>query len=86
MSNYQLKHSVYFPKIINYFCCFVTKLCLTLCDWMGYSLQVPSVHVISQARIQDWFAISTPGDLPNTGTESRSPTLQADSLESEPPE
>ena len=27
-----------------------------------------------------------PGDLPNTGTEPRSPTLQADSLPSEPPE
>ena len=32
-----------------------------------------------------WVAISFPRDLPNPGIEPRSPTLQADSLLSEPP-
>ena len=40
-----------------------------------------SVHGISQARILEWVS---PGDLSNPGTEPRSPTLQADSLLSEP--
>ena len=30
--------------------------------------------------------MSPPGDLPNSGIEQRSPALQADSLQSEPPE
>ena len=58
MSTYQLKNGVYFAKIVNYFCCLVTKLYPTLCDCMDCSLQISSVHVISQARIQEWFAIS----------------------------
>ena len=41
-------------------------------------------HGIFQARILKWL-LSLPGDLPNPGIKSRSPTLQADSLPSEPP-
>ena len=37
----------------------------------------------NQARILEWSP--PPGDLPNPGIEPRSPTLQADSLPSEPP-
>ena len=37
------------------------------------------------ASILEWAASPPPGDLPNTGIELRSPTLQADSLLSEPP-
>ena len=33
--------------------------CLTLCDGMGSSLQGTSVHGILQARILEWFAISS---------------------------
>ena len=44
-----------------------------------------SVHGIIQARILEWVAFPSPGDLPNPGTEPRSPALQADSLPSEPP-
>ena len=40
---------------------------------------------IIQARILEWVAFPSPGDLPNPGIEPRSPTLQADSLPSEPP-
>ena len=41
-----------------------------------------TVHGILQARILESFP--SPGDLPNPGIESRSPTLQADSLPAEP--
>ena len=40
------------------------------------------------SRQQYWSGLPcpSPGDLPNPGIEPRSPTLQADSLPSEPPE
>ena len=44
-----------------------------------------SVHGILQARILEWVAIPSPGDLPNPGIKPGSPALQADSLPSEPP-
>ena len=37
------------------------------------------------SRILEWAAMPSPGDLPNPETKSVSPTLQADSLPSEPP-
>ena len=43
-----------------------------------------TVHGILQARILEWVAFPSPGDLPNPGTELRSPALQADSLPAEP--
>ena len=43
-----------------------------------------SVHRISQARILEWVAVPSPGDLPDPGIEPGSPALQADSLPSEP--
>ena len=39
-----------------------------------------TVHGILQARILGWVAL---GDLPNLGTEPRSPALQVDSLPAE---
>jgi len=42
-----------------------------------------SVHEISQAMILEWVAISFSRDLPDPGTEPKSPALQADSLLSE---
>ena len=44
-----------------------------------------TVHRILQSRLLEWVAFPSPGDLPNTGIEPRSPTLQADSLPSDPP-
>ena len=38
---------------------------------------------ISQTRILKWLAIPSPGDLPDPGTEPRSPAPQADSLPTE---
>ena len=54
-------------------------------DPMDYSPPGSSAHGISQTRILKWLAIPYPGDLPDPGTETRSPALQADALPSEPP-
>ena len=43
-----------------------------------------SAHGIFQARILEWVAIPSPGDLPDRGNGLGSPALQADSLPSEP--
>ena len=45
----------------------------------------PLVHGILQARILEWVAIPSPGDLPNPGIKHGSPALYADSLPSKPP-
>ena len=50
-----------------------------------YSPSGSSVHGILQARVLEWVVIPSSGDLPDPGIELRSPTLQADSLHSEPP-
>jgi len=53
---------------------------------MDCSLPGSSVHRIFQARILEWVAVPSPGDLPNPGIKPRSPAWQADSFpESEPP-
>ena len=57
----------------------VAQSCPTLCDPMDYT-----VHGILQARILEWVAFPFFRDLPNPGSESRSPTLQADPLLTEP--
>ena len=44
-----------------------------------------SIHGILQARILEWEAIPSPGDIPDPGIKPRSLALQADSLSSEPP-
>ena len=43
-----------------------------------------TVHGILQARLLEWVAFPFSGDLPNPGTELRSPTLQVDSSPAEP--
>ena len=57
----------------------VAQSYLTLWDPMDYT-----VHGILQARILEWVAFPSLGDLLNPGIEPRSPTLQADSLRAEP--
>ena len=59
----------------------VIQSCPTLCDHMDCP-----VHGILQARILEWVAFPFSRDLPNPGTEPRSPVLQADSLPTEPQE
>ena len=58
---------------------------LTLCDPMDCSLLGSSVQGILQARILEWVATLSLGNLPNPGIEPRSPVLQLNSLASEPP-
>ena len=43
-----------------------------------------SVHRIFHARLLEWVAFPTLGDLPDVGIEPMSPALQADSLATEP--
>ena len=50
------------------------------CDSVDCNPPGPSVRGIVQARILEWVAIPSPGDLPGAGIEPGSPALQADSL------
>ena len=63
----------------------VAQLCPTLCHPMDCSLPGSSVHGILQTRILEWVASPFPEDLPNPGVKPGYPTVQADSLPSEPP-
>ncbi|CAM9794401.1 unnamed protein product [Rangifer tarandus platyrhynchus] len=63
----------------------VVQLCPTLFNPVDCSPPVSSLHGILQARILEWVAISSPGDIPNPGIGPGSPAFQADSLTSEPP-
>ena len=47
--------------------------------------QVPLSVEFSRQEYSSGLPFPSPGDLPDTGIESRSPALQADSLPSEPP-
>ena len=62
----------------------VTQLCLTLCDPMNCSRQAPLSMGFSREEHWSGWPCPPPGDLPSPGTEPGSPTLQADSLPSEP--
>ena len=64
----------------------VAQFCPTLCHPMACSPPGSYVHRILQARILEWVAIPSPGELLDPGTESSSPVLQADSLLFEPSE
>ena len=67
-------------------CCAKSLNCVWLfATPLNIACQTPLSMGILQARTLEWVACLHPGDLPNTGTELRSPTLQADSLPSETP-
>ena len=63
----------------------VAQSCPTLCDPMDCSPPGSFVHGIFQARMLEWVAIPSPGDLPIPGIKPRSTALQVDSLPSKPP-
>ena len=46
--------------------------CPTLCDPMDLSPPGSSVHGILQARILEWVAFPSPGDLPDPGIDPAS--------------
>ena len=65
--------------------CLVAQLCLTLCDLMDCSPPCPFVHGDFPGKNTGvGFQALLQGNLPNSGIETRSPTLQVDSLPSEP--
>ena len=70
----------------------VTQSCPTLCNPMDCSLPGSSVHGILQARILEWVVVpfsrglSQPSGQTQVEPSVIKPSLQADSLPSEPPE
>ena len=68
----------------NCCCCSVAKSCPTVCDLTDSSPPGSSFHGVLQARVLEWVAIPSPGDLPDPGIKLGSPALQANSLPSEP--
>ena len=74
--------------------CLVTQSCPTLCELMDCSAHGLQVHIALMdfypwefSRPEYWSRLPCPPpkNLPNPGIEPRSPTLQVDSLLSEPP-
>ena len=57
--------------------CSVAQLYLTLCDPMDCSSPGSSVQGIFQAKILEGLPLPPPGDLPDSGIESRSPVSPA---------
>ena len=57
----------------------MAQSCLTFCDPMDYT-----VHGILQAKILEWVAFPFSRGSSSPGIEPRSPSLQADSLPTEP--
>ena len=51
---------------------------------MNCSGQPHSIHGIFQARIREWVAFPTPGDLPDPGIELESPVLAGRFFTTEP--
>ena len=64
--------------------CLVALSCLTLCDPMNWSLPGGSAHGFLQARILEWLAMPSSRGSSNPVIEPRFPSLQVDSVPSEP--
>ena len=64
--------------------CLVTQSSPTLQDPMDWTHKAPLSMWIFQARILEWVDMPSPRDLPNPGIKPRSPTLQVNTLPSEP--
>ena len=92
-----LSHRVLFSKCINvtfpeqslaitcmHDACYVAQSCTTLVTpWTVTSQALLSMGFPRQ-KYWSGLPFPPPGDLPNPGTEPKSPTLQADTLASEP--
>ena len=65
--------------------CLLTQSCPTLCGPMDWGPPGSSVHGIFQARTQEWVAIPFSRGSSWFGIEPGFPTLQTDSLPSDPP-
>ena len=63
----------------------VTQSCPTLCDPKTLAHQPPLFMELSRQEYWSGLPFSSPGDLPDSGIEPRSPALKVDSLPSESP-
>ena len=63
----------------------VSLSCLTLFNPIDSILRVYPSTGFSRQEYRSGLPFPSPGDLPNSGIEPGSPTLQADALRSEPP-
>ena len=70
---------------VNQLCVKATQLCPTLCDLWTIACQAPLIMRFSRQEYWSGLPFPSPGDLPNPGIEPWSPTLQVDSVPSEPP-
>ena len=62
-------------SIYCHYCCFSPKSFSTFWNPMDCSPSGFSVHEISQARILEWVAFPSPGDVPDPGIKPTSPAL-----------
>ena len=69
----------HFPSVV-----LVTQSCPTLCDPMDDACKAPLSMEFSRQKYWSGLPFPSPRDLSNPGIKSRPPTLQADSLLSEP--
>ena len=63
----------------------VTQSCPTLCDPKTLAHQLSLFMELSRQEYWSGLPFSSPGDLPDSGIEPRSPALKVDSLPSESP-
>ena len=64
----------------------IAQSCLTLCEPMDCSLPGSSIHKILREEYWSGVPFPSPRDLPDPGIGPWFSALQADSLQSEPPE
>ena len=79
-----MKSESFDPSLKCVRACLVTQSCPALCNPMDCSPPGSPVHGILQARILEWVAISFSTGSSQPRDHTWSPTLQADSLQSEP--
>jgi len=83
---YTMPHCIPASCWCCWYCCLVTKLCLTHLQPHGrYSLPGFSVHGIFQARILERVVISVSGALTDPGIEPVSPAMVGGFFTTEPP-
>ena len=63
----------------------VSQSCPTFCERWTVAHQAPPSMGFSRQEYWSGLPFPFPGDLPDTGIKPRSPTLQADALNSAPP-
>ena len=69
--------SSHYGRFTVYVCAKSLQMCPALCDPIDHSLTGSSVHGIHQARILEWVAMASSGDLPNPKIELASLTSPA---------